>query len=61
VTAPDSAAGRTEARVHYEVEAYTDGWSVPIHRTDDLDDARDFEGFPLVSTRIVRVTREVIQ
>lgn len=71
-TGDDAGAGRdaedggeaiSGARVHYEVEAYTDGWSIPIHRTDDLSEARDFEGLPqaVYHTRIVRVAREVIQ
>lgn len=57
------SAAESEPRVHYEVEAYTDGWSFPIHRTDHLEDARAHEELPpgdAARTRIVRVTREVI-
>lgn len=61
----DRAAGsESGARVHYEIEAYTDGFTATIHRTDSLDDARAHEGLPpgsRASTRIVRVTREVIR
>lgn len=57
------SAAESEPRVHYEVEMYNDGWSIPIYRTDSVDDARAHEepAVTSASTRIVRVTREVIQ